>query len=111
MRRAPVLLVMLLCYLAVSVANADTPDELPLPADQAMFLRDNPGEEIGLPLGATKLRFALAVTEEVGYKAGNNKGGKKLDFVDVRRAYFHAMVHRDVFIKLPLGDHEEGMCG
>lgn len=32
---------------------APTPDNLPLPADQVMYLPDNPGEDIGLPLGAT----------------------------------------------------------
>jgi tetratricopeptide (TPR) repeat protein len=30
------------------------PDSLPLPADQVMLMRDTPGADIGLPLGATK---------------------------------------------------------
>ncbi len=30
------------------------PEELPLPADRVMLLPDNPGQDIGLPLGATK---------------------------------------------------------
>ena len=41
-----------------------------------------------------------------------NKRGKKikLDFIDVRRASFHALARRKVFVKLPEED-EEGMCG
>ena len=35
----------------------------------------------------------------------------KLDFVDVRRAYFHAKARRDVYIQLLEEDYEEGMCG
>ena len=35
----------------------------------------------------------------------------KLDFIDIRRAYFHAKSKRDVYIKLPSEDAEEGMCG
>jgi len=39
--------------LAAPAPATTPPDELPLPADQVMLLPDNPGEEIGLPLGAT----------------------------------------------------------
>ena len=35
----------------------------------------------------------------------------KLDFIDVRRADFHAMVRRQVFVQLCPEDHTEGMCG
>ena len=35
----------------------------------------------------------------------------KLDFIDVRRAYFHAKARRPVFIELPAEEAEEGMCG
>ena len=35
----------------------------------------------------------------------------KMDFIDVRRAYFHADAIRDVYVKLPDEDYEEGMCG
>ena len=35
----------------------------------------------------------------------------KLDFIDIRRAYFHAKSKRDVYIRLPNEDAEEGMCG
>ena len=34
-----------------------------------------------------------------------------LDFIDVRRAYVHALPKRLVYVKLPAEDHEEGMCG
>jgi hypothetical protein len=35
----------------------------------------------------------------------------KLEFIDVRRAYFHAKARRSVFAELPQDDAEEGMCG
>ena len=35
----------------------------------------------------------------------------KLDFINVRRAYFHARAHRKVYVDLPPEDKEEGMCG
>ena len=35
----------------------------------------------------------------------------KLDFIDVRRAYFQANARRAVYIELPAEDWEEGMCG
>ena len=35
----------------------------------------------------------------------------KLDFIDVRRAYFHAKAKREMYIELPMEDSEEGMCG
>jgi tetratricopeptide (TPR) repeat protein len=44
-----------LLALLAAVAPATTPpEELPLPADRVMMLPDNAGEEIGLPLGATR---------------------------------------------------------
>ena len=49
------------------------------------------------PLEAMKLLFSLAVTEGVGYKLGDKKGGNKLDFIDIKRAYFHALARRQVF--------------
>ena len=55
--------------------------------------------------------FSLAVTEGKGYRDGNREGGMKIDFVDVRRAYFHAKSRRRVFVQLPAEDSEEGMCG
>ena len=55
--------------------------------------------------------LSLAVTEGVGYKAGNKLGGMKLDFIGVRRAYFHAPARRDIFIHLPPEDAAPAMCG
>ena len=63
------------------------------------------------PLEAMKLLLSLAITEGVGYKRGNETGGKKLGFIDIRRAYYHASARREVYVKLPPGDEEEGMCG
>ena len=63
------------------------------------------------PLEAMKLLLSLAVTEGVGYQKGHKKSGMKLDFIDIRRAYYHAPARREVYVKLPPGDEEEGMCG
>ncbi len=35
----------------------------------------------------------------------------KLDFIDIRRAYYHAEARRKIYINLPEGDQEEGKCG
>ena len=35
----------------------------------------------------------------------------KIDFIDVRRAYFHAKARREVYVSLPPEDWEEGKCG
>ena len=63
------------------------------------------------PLEAKKMLLSWAVTEDIGYKEGLREHGMKVDFIDVRRAYFHARARRKVFVKLPEEDHEEGMCG
>ena len=63
------------------------------------------------PLEAKKILMSLAVTEGVGYRKGGKDKGMKLDFIDVRRAYFHARARREVYVKLPAEDSEEGMCG
>ena len=55
--------------------------------------------------------FSLAVTEGVGYKAGDKRRGYNRDFIDVRRAYFHARARGTVYVKLPPEDTEPGMCG
>ena len=55
--------------------------------------------------------LSMAVTEGIGYKGDNRKGGNKLEFIDVRRAYFHAKARRMVYVRLPEEDHEEGKCG
>lgn len=48
--------------------------------------------------------FAFAVTEGYGYKRGSRQSGMKLDFIDVKRAYFHAKARREIYVKLPEGD-------
>ena len=63
------------------------------------------------PLEAIKVLLSLAVTEGVGFHPGNRKGGMKLDFIDVRRAYFHATARRELYVRLPEEDGEPGMCG
>ena len=42
---------------------------------------------------------------------GNRKEGMKLDFIDVRRAYFHAEERRQVFVEFCDEDRIDGMCG
>ena len=47
----------------------------------------------------------------MGYKGCNKRQGLELDFIDVRRAYFHAKARRDMFVTLPLEDWEQDKCG
>ena len=63
------------------------------------------------PLEALKLLLSRAVTDVVGYRKGQCKRSMKMDFIDVRRAYFHARSKRRVFIKFPTADAQEGYCG
>jgi hypothetical protein len=56
------------------------------------------------PLEAKKLLFSIVAS------SGSSERFK-IDFIDVRRAYFHAKSRRPVFVKLPPEDHQEGMCG
>ena len=63
------------------------------------------------PLGAKKLLMSLAMTEGVRYERGKEQSGMRIDFVDVRRAYFYAASEREVYVELPEEDYEEGMCG
>ena len=39
------------------------------------------------------------------------RGGMKLDFIDVRRAYFHAEARRQVFVEVCAEDDVKCMCG
>ena len=55
--------------------------------------------------------FSFAVTEGIGDQKGKEDDGMKLDFIDIHRAYYHAVARRKIYIKLPEGDQEEGMCG
>jgi len=63
------------------------------------------------PLEAKNMLMSMAVTEGIGYRGNDKKGGNKLEFIDVRRAYFHAKARRLVYVKLPEEDNEEGKCG
>ena len=60
------------------------------------------------PLEAKKMLMSLATTQGVGIGQGAHL---KLDFIDICRAYFNAAARREVFVKLPPEDHEEGMVG
>ena len=63
------------------------------------------------PLEAKKILFAMAVTEGYGFEEGKEKEGMILDFIDVRRAFFHADCIGKVYVQLCEEDWEEGMCG
>ena len=60
------------------------------------------------PLEAKKALLSMAVTEGIGYGDG---WSYKLDFIDIKRAYFYAPAKRDVYVKLPMEDATEGYCG
>ena len=56
------------------------------------------------PLEALKLVLSvLASTRRQKYW--------KLDSIDIKRAYFHAKAKRDIYVRLPAEDHQDGMCG
>ena len=50
------------------------------------------------------------MTEGVGYKRGQKHLGMKIEFIDIRRAYYQATARRKVYVELPDGDNEEGIC-
>ena len=58
------------------------------------------------PWEATKSLFSLAMTSLAGSRGSNPRGVKKLAFIDVRRAYFHAPSQRAVYVRPP----EEAGC-
>ncbi|MBD3221181.1 tetratricopeptide repeat protein [bacterium] len=72
-------LILTLGCLVAATAVAATPDELPLPADQVIYLPENPGADIGLPLGATK---AYAIGRSL-----QNRGESEASLVYLNRAY------------------------
>ena len=63
------------------------------------------------PLEANKLLISMAVTAGIGHRGNDKKRGMKLEFIDVRRAYFRAKARRVVYIRLPMEDNEPGKCG
>ena len=52
------------------------------------------------PLEAKKVLFSMAVMEGISFKRGARQDGMKLEFIDIRRAYFHAKAKRPVFVEL-----------
>ena len=62
------------------------------------------------PFEAKKMLFSMAVTEGIGY-IYKGAQGMKLDFIDIRRAYFHSKARRQAFAHLPQEDYEEGVRG
>ena len=52
------------------------------------------------PLEAKKALLSMAVTEGIGFKRGHRQSGKNLDFIDIRRAYFHARAIIWVYVDL-----------
>ena len=60
------------------------------------------------PLEAKKILLSMAVTEGIGFGEG---WCQKLDFIDIKRAYFYAPAKRKVYVKLPMEDELEGHCG
>ena len=63
------------------------------------------------PLEALKILFSMAMTEGIGYETGKEQQGMKLEFIDIRRAFFHAEARRKVYVELPEEDMETGKCG
>ena len=54
------------------------------------------------PLEAMKILFSMAATE---------RGNRVLGFIDIKKAHVYAKAIREVYIDLPPGDEEPGMCG
>ena len=57
------------------------------------------------PLEAKEILMSLATTQGTGFGSGPHL---KLDFIDISRAYFHALARGDVFVKLLAEDHKPG---
>ena len=55
--------------------------------------------------------IALAVTAGIGFHVQSKLSGYKLDFIDVRSAYFHARARRLVYVRLPAEDDEPRKYG
>ena len=53
----------------------------------------------------------MAATEGIGYNPGRRQKGFQIDFIDIKRAYFHAKARREVYVTLPDEDAAEGKCG
>ena len=53
----------------------------------------------------------MATTEGIGYTKGYEHEGMKIEFIDIRRAYYQAHARRDLYVQLPAEDSEPGMWG
>ena len=54
------------------------------------------------PLEALEVLFSSAVVSQ---------GRRQIGFIDIKKAHLYAKATRDVYIVLPPGDEQEGMCG
>ena len=61
------------------------------------------------PLEALKGLISIWMTDGMGINTTTRRD-YKMDFIDVRRAFFHAEANRDVYVELPEEDSEPGMC-
>ena len=58
--------------------------------------------------------MSMAMTEGVGWSRTGptiKRNQLKLEFIDVKRAFFHAEARREVYVDLPEEDGTPGMCG
>ena len=62
------------------------------------------------PWESKKLLFSLAVTRGIGC-AVKGMEDFKIDFIDIKRAYFHADARRAVYVRLPPEMAVQGKCG
>ena len=62
------------------------------------------------PLEAKEILFSLAVSS-ADKRYASRGSVRKLMFIDVWRAYFHALAKSDVYIQLTSEDQDPGMCG
>ena len=63
------------------------------------------------PLEAKEFLVSIALTEGYGYDRGNRDDGMKLDFINIRKAYFNALARRAAYVDLPTEVSEPGTCG
>lgn len=69
----------------------------------AQEIKDHKREDLfaaSPPLDANQLLLSLATTRGIGWDHKWKKS-MKLDFIDVRRAYFHAMAKSSIYVALP----------
>lgn len=63
------------------------------------------------PLECIKILCSLAVTEGIGVRRHNKEDGMKLEFIDIKKAYYAAPVRKNLYVQLPERDRTDGMCG